>query len=408
MTSAIVEDNQHQLNEKLFDIDEDDQFNRFLSVYNRVESVNKYTLSFLSGFEKRDFTSTQQVKLISDFLSFIAAEMRKSNQFDDLDLALDSIDKLIHIKLYPRTFNPKFDDLAKDQVLEQRIRIFNWINLENLDLYFDLGETFKLATHQLHSINKYHCPKDKKLVILNTSIILTSILNNSPATTSADSLLPLFIYTLLQSNPQHLISNIDYIQRFTDSEQLSGEVGYYFYTITAAVSFISNLDHKALSNIDKEEFERRVAEAISQLPSTPPPSPIKSTPTTPQVNLANESRQMFQRTTQGIGKIGKLLGEVVEEGVDKLTNSTSPKRNGNGVEVESVGDTRREDTQLERSHSQYLEEMERSRQQFNKSLETLLQIFPHVEPGVCEMILNAEHGNLEEAVDKCLEVSNTA
>ena len=76
------------------------------------------------------------------------------------------------------------------------------------------------------------------------------------ATTSADSLLPLFIYTLLQTNPSHLISNIEYIQLFTNNEQLSGEVGYYFYTLTAAVSFINNLDHKALSNIEKEDFER--------------------------------------------------------------------------------------------------------------------------------------------------------
>lgn len=125
------------------------------------------------------------------------------------------------------------------------------------------------------------------------------------------------------------------------------------------------------------------------------------------MNIANESKQLFQRTTQGIGKIGKLLGEVVEEGVDKLTNSTSPNQN----DGDRNHDTRREEdierAQLERSHSEYLEHLERSRQQFNRSLETLLQIFPHVEPGVCEIILKAEHGNLERAVDQCLEISTS-
>ena len=162
---------------------------------------------------------------------------------------------------------------------------------------------------------------------------------------------------------------------------------------------------------------RRVAEAISQLPSTPPPSPDRPAPTTPQLNIANESRQLFQRTTQGIGKIGKLLGEVVEEGVDKLTNSSSPNQQeretsrDEDAHAHAHAHARREEdmerAQLERSHSEYLEQLERSRQQFNRSLETLLQIFPHVEPGVCEIVLKAEHGNLEKAVDQCLEISSS-
>ncbi|TIC53815.1 hypothetical protein E3Q05_02309 [Wallemia mellicola] len=306
--------------------------------------------------------------------------MEKTGQFGDLDSALLSMDKLIHRKLYHRIFKPKNDDLAKDQVLEQRVRIFSWIELKQLDLDFDLGETFNLATEQLQSINKYHCPQDKTLVILNTSIILTDILNKSPATTSADSLLPLFIYTLLQTNPSHLISNIEYIQRFTNNEQLSGEVGYYFYTLTAAVSFINNLDHKALSNIEKEDFERHVEEAISQLPSTPPASPDKP-PTTPQLNIANESKQLFQKTTQGIGKIGKLLGEVVEEGVDKLTSSAS----ANDLHSDAHrGEEGAEEAHFVRSRSEHFEQ---SRQQFNRSLETLIQVFPHMEPGWIENAL---------------------
>lgn len=262
MTGSDTVGNSHasewKLQEKLYNLDDDRRFDEFLSIYNRVEAIHKYTQSFLTGFSRREFTASQQIKLISDFLAFIRAEIIKSAQFNDSDQAVECIDKLIHIKLYPRIFKPRNDELAKDQVLEQKIRIFNWIGLKNLDLDFDLDDTFKMATDQLRSINYYHCPKDKTLVLLNTSIILTNILNKSPATTSADSLLPLFIYTLLQSNPSHMVSNIDYIQRFTDSEQLSGEVGYYFYTLTAAVSFINNLDHKALSNIEKEEFERLV------------------------------------------------------------------------------------------------------------------------------------------------------
>lgn len=60
--------------------------------------------------------------------------------------------------------------------------------------------------------------------------------------TSADSFLPLLILLLLRSNPPHLYSNIQYIQRFRSPDRLGGEGGYYLNSLEAAVGWIEGIE----------------------------------------------------------------------------------------------------------------------------------------------------------------------
>lgn len=43
--------------------------------------------------------------------------------------------------------------------------------------------------------------------------------------------MPLLIYTVLQANPDHLVSNVQYILRFRNQEKLGGEAGYYLSSL---------------------------------------------------------------------------------------------------------------------------------------------------------------------------------
>lgn len=43
--------------------------------------------------------------------------------------------------------------------------------------------------------------------------------------------MPLLIYVVLQSNPEHLVSNVQYILRFRNQEKLGGEAGYYLSSL---------------------------------------------------------------------------------------------------------------------------------------------------------------------------------
>jgi hypothetical protein len=41
----------------------------------------------------------------------------------------------------------------------------------------------------------------------------------------------MLIYVVLQANPEHLVSNVQYILRFRNQEKLGGEAGYYLSSL---------------------------------------------------------------------------------------------------------------------------------------------------------------------------------
>jgi hypothetical protein len=55
--------------------------------------------------------------------------------------------------------------------------------------------------------------------------------------------MPLLIYVVLQANPEHLVSNVQYILRFRNQEKLGGEAGYYLSSL-ASDSHITRLKSK--------------------------------------------------------------------------------------------------------------------------------------------------------------------
>lgn len=49
--------------------------------------------------------------------------------------------------------------------------------------------------------------------------------------------MPLLIYVVLQCNPDHLVSNVQYILRFRNQEKLGGEAGYYLSSLVSNTLF---------------------------------------------------------------------------------------------------------------------------------------------------------------------------
>lgn len=72
------------------------------------------------------------------------------------------------------------------------------------------------------------------LVVFTNGHPLQGLLKNTKqADTSADSFIPLLIFVVLKANPNHLVSNIQYILRFRNQEKLGGEAGYYLSSLVS-------------------------------------------------------------------------------------------------------------------------------------------------------------------------------
>jgi Rab5 GDP/GTP exchange factor len=279
-------------------------FHRFLEQlrHKSADPVAKFLRSFLNEFGKKQWMVHEQVKIIGDFLTFIANKMALCDVWRDVsdaefDNAKEGMEKLVMNRLYAQTFSPAIppppqplrgkgrrkdldkmlgpgrrgqhqEDVERDEILAQKVRIYGWVKEEHLDIpsVGQGGERFlKLAQQELLKIKGYRAPRDKVICVLNCCKVIVGLLKSSKsADTSADSFVPLLIYVVLQAHPEHLVSNIQYILRFRNQDKLGGEAGYYLSSLSGAIQFIETLDRTSLT-VSDSEFERHVELAVSAI-----------------------------------------------------------------------------------------------------------------------------------------------
>jgi Rab5 GDP/GTP exchange factor len=281
-------------------------FHRFLEQlrHKSADPVAKFLRSFLQEFSKKQWMVHEQVKIIQDFLTFITNKMAlcevwQSVSDQEFDNAKEGMEKLVMNRLYSQTFSPAIpppprversrsrgrrkeleksqnsgrrgqhqEDVERDDILKQKITIYSWVKEEHLDIapVGPNGQRFlRLAQQELLKMKGYRAPRDKVICVLNCCKVIFGLLKNAKSSdTSADSFVPLLIYTVLQANPENLVSNVQYILRFRSQDRLGGEAGYYLSSLSGAIQFIESLDRTTLT-VSDEDFERNVENAVAQI-----------------------------------------------------------------------------------------------------------------------------------------------
>lgn len=282
-------------------------FHRFLEQlrHRTADPVARFLRSFLQEFSKKRWMAHEQVKIVGDFLEFISKKMAQCEVWRtvsdaEFDNAREGMEKLVMNRLYTQTFSPAIpsaagsprkggrsfrsaadaasqhgpgrrgqhqEDVERDDVIAQKMKIYGWIKEEHLDIkpIGDRGRKFlTLAQQELLKINSYRAPRDKVICVLNCCKVIFGFLKNSKADQSADAFVPLLIYTVLRARPEHLVSNVQYIWRFRNQDKLGGEAGYYMSSLMGVVTFVENLD-RTMITISDEEFERHVEQAVSAI-----------------------------------------------------------------------------------------------------------------------------------------------
>ncbi|KDR80762.1 hypothetical protein GALMADRAFT_241195 [Galerina marginata CBS 339.88] len=327
-----------------------------------ADPVSKYLRSFLSNFAKRTFTVNDQVKIINDFLVFIASQMRecdvwKNSSDADFENAMEGMEKLVMNRLYDFTFTPQLvhtipprpittDDLERDRVLSQRIALFGWLEEKHLDIPEGEGSKgfLMFAQQELLKINHYKAPRDKLICILNCCKVIFGLIRHLHKEEGADSFVPILIFVVLKANPEHLLSNVEFINRFRNPAKLQSEAGYYLSSLMGAVSFVETMDHTSLSSITQEEFERNVERAIQALPPSEPQSPDMPFARTkmrdvnehageesaqplaisaPTQTLSEDAKRLLQKTGDTISKPLNAIGRIFTEALDGAENKLS-------------------------------------------------------------------------------------
>ncbi|XMA11438.1 hypothetical protein WAI453_004229 [Rhynchosporium graminicola] len=478
-------------------------FHRFLEQlrHRTADPVAKFLRSFLQEFGKKQWMVHEQVKIIGDFLSFITNKMAQCEVWREVsdaefDNAREGMEKLVMNRLYTQTFSPAIsppqpipgskskrrggerlmgpgrkgqhqEDVERDEILAQKVSIYGWIKEEHLDIpaVGDSGKRFLiLAQQELLKIKTYRAPRDKIICVLNCCKVIFGLLRHSKADGSADSFMPLLIYVVLQANPEHMVSNVQYILRFRNQDKLAGEAGYYLSSLLGAVQFIENLDRTTLT-ISDEDFEKNVEAAVFAIAekhqaeekivdTVPTQLAEKSTLSRPEVtsrhSMEGESSiprkstssneyesgdggldeksamsgllSTIQRPLSSIGRIFSEEGSSSQSGPARTPLSgntprmTPPPRASTDTpqglpRVPTAGDPHRgrlnaEDAAARQASAEAAEAHRLERAEHANVVETLAGMFPDLDRDIISDVVTQKEGRVGLAVDACLALSS--
>ncbi|KAI8869620.1 hypothetical protein GQ42DRAFT_102544, partial [Ramicandelaber brevisporus] len=203
----------------------------------------------------------------------------------EYDYIREGVEKLISSSLYSLIYGQSTtDDKARDTVLNQRIKLFRWIDEKHLDIpQASFNDGFlKIAISELYKMNTFKAPRDKLICILNCCTVIYGLLNHhsnvskgkksNTSEVNADQFLPALIYIIIRANPPELVSNVMYISRFRTTDLMRAESEYYLTSFMGAISFIESMDASTLS-ISQSEFDRNIEETLKQIDTEQKQSP---------------------------------------------------------------------------------------------------------------------------------------
>lgn len=417
-------------------------FHRFLAQlrHRSADPVAKFLRSFLNEFAKKQWMVHEQVKIIRDFLTFIYGKMDMCEVWREvgdveMDNAMEGMEKLVMNRLYTQTFSPAIplhdgkgrvderfpgrrgqhqEDVERDSILSQKVRIYSWIREEHLDIGDTVsgegGRRFlELAVKEMLKIGSYRAPRDKVICVLNCCKVIFGLLRHSKSEESADKFVPLLIYVVLRANPEHLVSNVQYILRFRNPDKLTGEAGYYLSSLMGAIQFIENLDRSSLT-ISAEEFERNVEAAVAQIaerpppPSPPPPPPKSADPDSSGSEEKVAVAGLLRSLQRPLSTIGRIFND--ESGPAVIPRLSPNPSEGDPVltAVGGRGGTRRyaEEAAARQASAEAEEAARIGRMEYEHVVETLQRMFPSLDREVICDVVNMKEGRVGAAVDACL------
>ncbi|KAJ5217364.1 hypothetical protein N7468_010372 [Penicillium chermesinum] len=444
-------------------------FHRFLEQlrHRTADPVAKFLRSFLMEFGKKQWMVHEQVKIISDFLAFITNKMALCEVWRDVSdkvghepsilpnllpaipapptiprSASRSRRKEIERMHGPWRRGQHQEDIERDEILAQKIRIYSWVKEEHLDIppVSGGGRRFlNLAQQELLKINGYRAPRDKVICILNCCKVIFGLLKNTKkADTSADAFIPLLIYVVLHANPDHLPSNIQYILRFRNQDKLSGEAGYYLSSLSGAIQFIESLDRTSLT-VSDEEFERNVEAAVSAIaeenretepiaekprahptPTSRPPQP-QSGPSRREASQSSDDDSsapvagLLRTIQKPLSTIGRMFSEDSDAPPPQdrpLQPATTPqpaqtRLNPNVYQPPRSSSEGRhaQDAAARQASAEDAEARRIQRAEHNNVVETLSNMFPNLDRDVIDDVVKMKEGRVGLAVDACLALS---
>jgi len=238
------------------------------------KNINYYIYEFLNipSKDKRNifdyiFKFNFNLKLIEFFTKDVRQILIDNNNNSNINNLDQSIINTILSKSYDYFMNNFYDSVykylpcEKDNNLSGKINKLSWTNLShyvqnNANLYECI---IQKIVNGFHNFEKSKIPSEKfftyrDLVEISKKIPCHETIKYFNKEKNKEILLnPIILYGIIKSKPKYLVSDVNFVHYFI--QEKSGEIEEFFdVQLPSYISYILNLNHTNLYNINEDEF----------------------------------------------------------------------------------------------------------------------------------------------------------
>lgn len=177
---------------------------------------------------------------------------------------IEEIESRVMERLLPSAYKDDEEAQVQDRVFIDKItHLESEVTEESTSAKEILDEaSMKLITERLEAMNGASLPRDKLNSLMEFIDELCKAIERHGNTSNADNLIPVLTLALIKAKPEHMVSDLRYIQRFRNHSRLTGKIAYNLTNVLAVVSLIESAD---LDKAKGESIYTLVTRSATQL-----------------------------------------------------------------------------------------------------------------------------------------------
>lgn len=219
-----------------------------------MEQKERSVQFFIRKFQSIN-AADEKTQLVEKFLNLLYNALENDSNWhratqEQIDHARRIIERHIMTQIYWSAFYPNGEaDVHRDKVLHEHMKkLSKIINVDHKDLripeVYHSEYPWPSAQAEIEVINSCKAARDKVTCVVKcckTIMTLLSIADEKSAP-SADDLMPVLVFVVIQANPNSLLSTVQYVNSFYE-KHFHGEQAYWWTQFCSAIEFIKTMDY---------------------------------------------------------------------------------------------------------------------------------------------------------------------
>lgn len=219
-----------------------------------MEQKERSVQFFIRKFQSIN-AADEKTQLVEKFLTLLYTALENDSNWhkatqEQIDHARRIIERHVMTQIYWSAFYPNGEaDVHRDKVLNEHMKkLSKIINVDHKDLripkVYHSEFPWPSAQADIEVINSCKAARDKVSCVVKcckTIMTLLSIADEKRAP-SADDLMPVLVFVVIQANPNSLLSTVQYVNSFYE-KHFHGEQAYWWTQFCSAIEFIKTMDY---------------------------------------------------------------------------------------------------------------------------------------------------------------------